>query len=102
MTEKRKYYSATQKLTILKRHLVEKTPISDLSDEYGAHPTIVLRWQKALFEGGSVVFESKGTSKAQKLEKQVADLEEKLRRKNEVMGELMEEYIQCKKKAGKT
>jgi len=100
MDEKRKYYSPGQKVTILKRHLVEKTPVSDLSDEYGVHPTMVLRWQKSLFEGGSIVFEPKRSSKAQRLEKQVADLEEQLRRKNEVMAELMEEYVQRKKKLG--
>lgn len=100
MAEKRRHYSPEQKITILKRHLVEKTPVSDLSDECGPHPTMVMRWQQTLFEGGATVFEPKRTSKVQKLERQVADLEEQLNRKNEVMAELMAEYVQSKKKAG--
>ena len=100
MAEKRRHYSPEQKITILKRHLVEKTPVSDLSDECGPHPTMVMRWQQTLFEGGATVFEPKRTSKVQKLERQVAELEEKLNRKNEVMAELMAEYVQSKKKAG--
>ncbi|MBF0447931.1 MAG: transposase [Magnetococcales bacterium] len=100
MTEKRKHYSPGQKMTILKRHLLEKTPVSDLSDEHGVHPTMVLRWQKSLFEDGSIVFEPKSSSKVKSLEKQVADLEEQLRHKNEVMVELMEEYVRSKKKLG--
>ncbi len=100
MKEKRKHYSAEQKITILKRHLVEKTPVSDLSDEQGPHPSMVLRWQKSLFEGGAIVFEPKKSTKVQKLEQYIADLEAQLSRKNEVMAELMEEYIQSKKKLG--
>ena len=100
MKEKRKHYSPGQKITILKRHLLEKTPVSDLSDEHGVHPTMVLRWQKSLFEEGSIVFEPKRSSKVKSLEKQVAELEEQLSHKNEVMVELMEEYVRSKKKLG--
>ena len=100
MQEKRKHYSPGQKITILKRHLLEKTPVSDLSDEHGVNPTRVLRWQKSLFEEGSIVFEPKKSSKVKNLEKQVADLEEQLSHKNEVMVELMEEYVRSKKKLG--
>ena len=100
MAEKRRHYSPEQKITILKRHLVEKTPVSDLSDECGPHPTMVMRWQQTLFEGGAVVFEPKRTTRIQKLERHIADHEEQLQRKNEVMAELMAEYVQSKKKAG--
>ena len=34
-SRKRKRLTGSQKVAILKRHLVDKTPISDLCDEYG-------------------------------------------------------------------
>ena len=35
MSKKRNRYSAEQKVVILKRHLVEQAPLSDICDEYG-------------------------------------------------------------------
>lgn len=43
----------------LKAHLVEKTPISDLCDEYGLQPSQIYYWQTQLFEHGAGVFERK-------------------------------------------
>ena len=37
---KRRHFSGTEKVQILKRHLVEKTPISDLCDEFGLYPNV--------------------------------------------------------------
>ncbi len=38
--EKRKHYSPQEKVSILRRHLIEQIPVSDLCDEYGIHPTM--------------------------------------------------------------
>ncbi len=40
MLKKRNNYSAQEKVAILKRHLLEKVPVSDLCDEHGIHPTV--------------------------------------------------------------
>lgn len=53
MSKKRKKYSPEQKVEILKKHLVDKVAVSDLCDQYGLHPTVFYRWQKAFFEGGA-------------------------------------------------
>ena len=52
MKKQRRKYSAEEKVKILRRHLIEKLPVSDLCDEHGFHPTIFYRWQKAFFENG--------------------------------------------------
>ena len=40
MTEsKRRHFSGPEKVKILKRHLLEKVPVSDLCDEYKLYPT---------------------------------------------------------------
>ncbi len=40
MRKPRKNYTAEEKVAILKRHLVEKVPVSDLCDESGLNPTV--------------------------------------------------------------
>lgn len=101
MVRKRKNYTPEEKVAILKRHLVEKEPVSDLCDELGLNPNVFYTWQRQFFENGATAFQ--GTRKrrgpspeARKLEK----LEAKLAQKNEVLAELMQEHIQLKKDLG--
>ena len=48
--------SAPEIVAILRLHLLERTPISDLCDQHGIHPTMFYRWQKQFFENGEVAF----------------------------------------------
>jgi transposase len=103
MNEKRKHYSAPEKVAILRLHLLEKKPVSDLCDQYGIHPTLFYRWQKEFFENGAAAFDQ--TGKRRKVVEEVKDrkiaaLEGKLQQKNEVLAELMQEYVQLKKELG--
>jgi len=100
MRKKRKNYTAQEKVVILKRHLVDQIPVSDICDEYHLQPTVFYRWQKEFFENGAAAFE-KNNSRQKKAEKQrIEKLEAKLQTKNEVLSELMEEHIQLKKDLG--
>jgi len=49
MSRVRKNYTPEEKVAILKRHLVEKVPVSDLCDELGLNPTVFYGWQKQFF-----------------------------------------------------
>jgi hypothetical protein len=40
----RKHYTGEEKVAILRRHLLEKEPISSLCDELGLQPTVLYRW----------------------------------------------------------
>jgi transposase len=53
MKKQRKHYTPEEKVAILRRHLVEGVPISDLCDELGLQPTMFYRWQKEFFENGA-------------------------------------------------
>jgi transposase-like protein len=97
---KRKHLSGGQKLAILKRHLVDKTPLSDLCDEYGVQVSQIYQWQKVLFENGAAVFERTNRRAEDAKERKVAALETKLQQKNEVIAELMQEHVQLKKAIG--
>jgi transposase-like protein len=100
MKKKRKQYTPAEKVAILRKHLIEKVPVSDICDEYSLQPTVFYRWQKAFFEHGAVVFERAGDSQATQFRRQIATLEEKLTKKNEVLSEVMEEYVALKKTSG--
>ena len=98
-TRKRQHISPGQKVAIVRRHLLEQVPVSDLCDEHGIHPTLYYRWQKQLFENGAVAFERQ-KNPALPLTRRIAHLEAKLTAKNEVISELMEEHVKAKKAFG--
>ena len=97
---KRKQYQATEKVSIIRKHLIEKQSVSDLCDEYGIAPSVYYRWQKQFFEGGATAFETKTKTAVTDLQQEVQQLEGKLARKDEVLGEVMEEYVTLKKSVG--
>ena len=102
MSEKRKYYSPEEKVSILKQHLVNGVPVSELCDEYQLQPTVFYRWQRQLFARGAAAFQAEQNRENIRLKQQIARLEEKVTRKNEVLGELMEEHIALKKELGQS
>ena len=100
MKRKRKKYTPEQKVAIIKKHLLDKVPLSDLCDEYDLHPTVFYRWQKMFFENGAAAFNKSKDNGSAQLQKKVAGLENKLSKKNEVLSELMEEHVALKKSLG--
>lgn len=100
MKRKRKKYTPEQKVAIIKKHLLDKVPLSDLCDEYDLHPTVFYRWQKMFFENGAAAFSKNKDNGSAQLQKKVAGLETKLVKKNEVLSELMEEHVALKKSLG--
>ena len=67
MKQQRRHLTAVEKAAILREHLLDKIPVSDLCDKHGLHPTLFYRWQKELFENASAAFQSSaGADKGQK------------------------------------
>lgn len=102
---KQQRISSTTKIKILKAHLQGKQPISELSEAHGISPKNVYLWQNQLFTNGAMVFERKndrrtGEGAAKRSEARIKELEDKLRQKNEVISELMEEFLKAKKLNG--
>jgi transposase-like protein len=102
MNTQRRHFAGTEKVAILKRHLVEKVPVSDLCDEHDLYPNQFYGWLKDFFENGHVVFANGRKAKAVEdtQQRKIEQLEAKLVRKNEVMAELMEEHTTLKKTLG--
>ncbi len=103
MTRERRSFTPEQKVALLRLHLLEKKPVSDICQEHRLSVNLFYLWQKQLFENGTAAFAT--TGKRRKAETDAKDrkivaLEEKLQRKNEVLAELMEEHVQLKKELG--
>jgi transposase len=100
MRKERKHYTAEEKVAILRRHLLDKVPISDLCEEYGLQPTVFYRWQKEFFENGAAAFQEKSRPDHQGEKERIEFLEKKIHTKDEVLAELMAEHIALKKSLG--
>ncbi len=103
MKKERHNYTPQEKVAILRKHLVEKQTVSDICDKHNLQPTVFHRWLKEFFENGAAAFEHdpKGSKKHQdKQQRRIDKLEQKLRKKDEVMAELLEEYVIVKKSLG--
>lgn len=100
MRKKRHNYTGKEKVAILKCHLIDQIPVSDLCDKYQLQPTVFYRWLKEFFENGAAAFEKNNSRQKKAEEKRVQTLEAKLQTKNDVLAELLEEHIQLKKDLG--
>jgi transposase-like protein len=100
MKKQRKHYTPEEKVAILRRHLLDKEPISKLCDELGLQPTVFYRWQKEFFENGASAFEQKRPSNHSAEQERIAYLEKKIQTKDEVLAELMAEHVTLKKEIG--
>jgi len=80
MRKQRRQYTPQEKVAILRKHLIEKVPVSRICDEYGLKPTVYYRWQKQFFEQVAMVFQRSGNSEVSRLKRQAAALVEKVSR----------------------
>lgn len=102
---KRRNLTSEQKLSIVREHLVEKVPVSELVDKHKIHAVQFYQWQKRLFEEGSTVFDRKTNSANKRRQqdaqsRQIEQLENRIKQKNDVMAELLEEHVALKKELG--
>jgi transposase len=97
----RRHYSAEEKVAILRLHLLEGMPVSDVCEQHGIHPTLFYRWQKDLFENAAAALSRKGGKRDESLkDRRIEALQARLAAKNEVIAELMEENVKAKKENG--
>jgi transposase-like protein len=101
----RKFHTPEQKIAIIREHLIEKVPVSQVCDKHNISVVNFYNWQKQLFENGASAFERKVNSANAKRQQdanlaKLEVLETKLQQKNEVIAELLQEHVQLKKEIG--
>lgn len=101
-TSQRRQFNPEQKIKILREHLLEKTPISEVCEKHQITPTQFYQWQKTFFEHGASAFAKTGWRVNQQAEQRLAKLEDKLKRKDEVIAEIIAEHIMLKKSIGES
>jgi transposase-like protein len=101
MTKKtRRKFTGKEKVAILKQHLLEGKSVSDVCDAHGVNPTQFYRWQKEFFENGAAAFERTDKRTVQAQQRRQAELEAKLKKKDSVIAQIMEDLIAEKKGRG--
>jgi transposase len=99
----RKHVPAEEKIAHLRRHLIEKVPVSQICQELDIRVAVFYGWLRLLFERGAAVFQQtdgQHQREAAGKDRKIELLEAKLHKKNEVVAELMEEHVQLKKELG--
>jgi transposase len=105
MARQRRNHPADLKATALKKHYVDKRPVSEICEELKIQPSLFYHWQRQLFENADRALGGNGKASAssqreKQLEARVAALEAKLARKDEVIAEISEEHVRLKKTVG--
>jgi transposase len=103
MTRQRRHFGPQQKVSLLREHLLDKVPVSDICEKNGIAVNLFYSWQKTFFENGEAAFtvnDKRRKTATDAKDKQIADLQAKLLRKHEVLSEVMEEHVQLKKALG--
>jgi transposase len=72
MENQQKDFSPAEKLQLLKLHLLEEKPISEICQEQNISVELFDLWQKQFFESGHFVFERKRKTNLEKLKKRLA------------------------------
>ena len=105
----RRKHPSSLKAALLKKHHVEKVPVSDVCDQAEVQPSLFYIWQRQLFENAETALDGrKGTSGQEKalaarvaeLEAQLAKKEAQLAKKDAVIAEISEEFVKVKKTLG--
>ena len=98
MIKKKTRLSDADKVKVLKRHLLEKVPVSELCDENDIAPSAFYKWQSKLFDNAEEALRnSRKQSTITKEQQHIQLLEKRLQQREEALAELMTEHLALKK-----
>jgi len=103
---KRRKFTTEQKVAILRRHLMDKVPVSQLCEEYKLQPSVLYQWQKAVFDNLGAALDVQGDEAAtrqrekREMTAKIEHLESRLTKKDAVIAEISAEYVELKKELG--
>ena len=94
-TEKRKF-TAEFKVQVLREHLENQIPVGKLCEQHNINPNLFYLWKKELFNGALDIFSNRKIGKID--ETKISRLEEKLKSKDSLISEIVEDNLRLKKK----
>ena len=98
--KKKKRYTSEEKSIILREHLENKIPVSDLAEKYEIHPNALYVWKKQLFEKAPATIGNKSKIEARSLSKagkRIDELEATIAMRESLITQLVQENIDLKK-----
>ena len=103
----RRQFSPEDKATILRRHLVDRIPVSDLCDEYKIQPTLFYLWQRQAFEHLGAALQDGRTARGREhgvgAERARVDaLEATVAKKDAIIAFIAAEHLALKKSLGES
>ncbi len=94
-------FTTEQKVAILRRHLVDKVPVSMLCEEYKLQPSLFYLWQKQAFDNlANALQPAVPTPSLAARDRRIAELEDRLVKKDGVIAWVAEEHAKLKKSLG--
>jgi len=81
LTRERRHWSAQEKVKLLRRHLIEKVPVSKICEEARLSPSQYHRWQELLFANAALALGEKRVAERSQ-DQRVEKLEQKIKQKN--------------------
>jgi transposase len=96
----RRSFSVEQKAAILRKHFVDKVPISKVCEENDLQPSLFYYWQSQLFENADRALQPPSNGREKALEHEVEALKGSLSKKDEVIAWVTAEHVKLKKTLG--
>jgi transposase-like protein len=97
----RRTFTADQKAAILRRHHVDKVPVSELCEQNDLQPSLFYYWQRQLFENAASALQPPvPAAPSRALEAKVEALEKQVAKKDAVIAWVTEEHVKPKKELG--
>ena len=97
----RRSFAADQKAALLRRHHVDKVPVSQLCEENDLQPSLFYYWQKQLFENAATALQPQApVAPSKALKAKVEALEKQVAKKDAVIAWVTEEHVKLKKTLG--
>jgi transposase len=100
MKKQRTHYTPEEKVTILRRHLLEKEPISELCDKAGLQPTSSTAGRRSSLRMARQPSSRRGQPTIPQIKSGSPTWKRSSKPKDEVLAELMAEHVALKKTLG--
>jgi len=88
MSRSRRHFTPEQKAEVVRRHLSDKVPVSNLAEELKIQPTLIHLWIKHVLDHAATVFERPADNRRadDAKDRRISQLPREARQKNEVVG----------------
>ena len=96
MRKQKRQFSAEFKVQVLREQMENQIPVGKICERYNIQPNLFYLWKKELFSGAIDTFTKKRKGKADSAN--VSRLEEKLKDKDSLISEIVEDNLKLKKK----